>query len=280
MAGSNNRVEMAVKEQEVVAAVGMKPPAPWLLLESSTFAGRCYFFNTTTLESKWSLPQEVFAERTMLSTVVSDDAPINAVSSSLAAAKDAVERMSVRYRVSMAPSETTSVHREPKLDPRLASIVMEEHLMSAIKKAENFDKQWSEVSVLERIKEGKRASRMRTADDGDELPSPESFAAIRDFAGADGAGGAIGGRREVDSASLYTVVNGLGSGGYSNVILAQHTQRLELVAIKVLSKKLLQQPGDRTRLRNELCALTAIPPSPFIQRCFAAFESPSHVCFD
>ena len=38
-----------------------------------------------------------------------------------------------------------------------------------------------------------------------------------------------------DSSELYSVLNGLGSGGYSNVLLARHTQRQDLVAMKVYS---------------------------------------------
>ena len=102
---------------------------------------------------------------------------------------------------------------------------------------------------------------------------------MRDFAQLSADSSTEGGAASVDSSALYTVINGLGSGGYSNVLLARHTQRQDLVAMKVLSKKLLKRPRDRARLRNELRALTEIPPSPFIQRCFAAFESPSHVCF-
>jgi hypothetical protein len=178
-------------DPEMIAVAGLKLPAPWVLLESSTFGGRYYYFNTMSLESEWSLPSSLFAARTAL---------YKATGSGNAGA--------------------------------------EQLMQGALTAAQNV------------------AARIETRF-GDASPS----------------------QPDADTAGLYTVLNGLGSGGYSNVLLARHTEQKDLVALKVLSKRLLKRPRDRDRLKNELRALTEIPSSPFIQRCFAAFESPSHVCF-
>ena len=271
---------------EIVAVEGLKPHAPWVLLESSTFAGRYYFFNTTSLESKWSLPASHFVDRrTALraSMELNDDGDAHsAVNRSLIAANDAANRMDARYGASPSRPDSdfdpsTAFHkRERDLDPRLMSIDLEEKLRTALNKAETLERQWSAVTIPEVEETPEGGGKGGGGGDGkapsDVLPSAESFQAMRDFASE----GAV---EDADSSELYSVLNGLGSGGYSNVLLARQTQRQDLVAMKVLSKKLLKRPQDRARLKNELRALTEIPPSPFIQRCFAAFESPSHVCF-
>ena len=185
---------------EMIAVAGLKPPAPWVLLESSTFGGRYYFFNTTSLESKWSLPSSLFAARAALyeATGSGDAGAEKLMQGALTAAQNVAARIETRF------GEDTQAREGFRASPR---------------------------------------------------------------------------QPDADTAGLYTVLNGLGSGGYSNVLLARHTERQDLVALKVLSKRLLKRPRDRDRLKNELRALTEIPSSPFIQRCFAAFESPSHVCF-
>jgi hypothetical protein len=173
---------------------------------------------------------------------------------------------------------------------------LEEKLRSALSKADQIERQWAEVSIPEEESsptgENGAAKPARPHAGSQDAPSAESFAAMRDVASSwdddgggasgpnhGGSGGGVSLSEALDSAGLYTVLNGLGSGGYSNVLLARHKERQDLVAMKVLSKRLLKRPRDRARLKNELRALTEIPPSQFIQRCFAAFESPSHVCF-
>jgi hypothetical protein len=299
-------------DAEMIAVAGLKPPAPWVLLESSTFGGRYYFFNTTSLESKWSLPSSLFAARAALyeATGSGDAGAEKLMQGALTAAQNVVARMESRYGddtqaregFGASPSRpdadfdaSTAFHKRARdLDPRLMSIDLEENLRSALNKADQLERQWSEATIPEEASPNGSGEYVRRAPAGSEdAPSAESFAAMRGVAaswgdddgdggnssGGMGLDGPLGGSDKLDSAGLYTVLNGLGSGGYSNVLLARHTERQDLVALKVLSKRLLKRPRDRDRLKNELRALTEIPPSPFIQRCFAAFESPSHVCF-
>jgi hypothetical protein len=291
-------------EDEIIAVEGLRPPSPWVLLESSTFNGRYYFFNTISLESKWALPTELFTARqkdVRLSATLGEDAPHEVLTAALEAAQDAVGRMERQYGASPdrphADSASTFTKRSREMDMRLMSVDLEDRLKSALNKADKIEKQWSDgtipednvVSVMEQeqLIKGKGSSAQSSKGAGTVnammMPSEDAFNNMRDFSsGGDGAaalGGGDGGMLQVDSSELYSVLNGLGSGGYSNVLLVRNEQRGDLLAMKVLSKKLLQRPRDRARLRNELRALTEIPPSPFIQRCFAAFESPSHVCF-
>jgi len=160
----------------------------------------------------------------------------------------------------------------------MLSIDLEERLKSALSKAENIEKQWAKAPIPENVQssfEGAPQSPDKTkspaAASDAHLPSIEAFSAMRD------ARGSVSGDQGHDH--RYTVLHGLGLGGYSNVLLTRRKDTEEFLAMKVLSKELLTRSRDRARLKNELRALMEIPPSPFIQRCFAAFESPSHVCF-
>lgn len=169
-------------DDEVIAVVGLRTPPPWLLLESSTFAGRYYFFNTLTLESKWSLPHELFASRA--NRVSMDDAPRDMLTNSLAAAQDAVDRMGARYGASPSrPDEPTTstafTKRARDLDPRLMSVDLEEHLMTAINKAASIEKKWAELSIPEEPEgTGSMDDKAKAAprpSGGYGAPSPESF---------------------------------------------------------------------------------------------------------
>jgi len=75
----------------------------------------------------------------------------------------------------------------------------------------------------------------------------------------------------------YTIVNGLGQGGYSSVLLVRHVGSAQFRAMKVIPKRRLNDQRDRVRIKNELRALTELPPSPFLLRCEAAYESSSSI---
>lgn len=319
---------------EVIAVAGVKPPPPWVLLESSTFSGRYYFFNTTSLESKWSLPESLFSlNSTETDNVALDQADHHGnLNSSLAAAQQAVQRMEARYGASPTrPSDdvtakkiggsktgTTSkkkatdsfTKRSRDLDPRMMSIDLEEHLTSALNKADKIEQGWANLSIPEEdVSKKKKVNPIAKPRQTQKsvLPSPEAFSAMNGMVGFgdddddndnnNGENGKnsskissiekgdenVSHKNKIDNSELsqsYVVINGLGSGGYSNVLLVSNVQKPgELMAMKVLSKRLLKRPRDRARLRNELRALTEIPTSRFIERCFSAFETPSHVCF-
>mmetsp|Transcript_49411 Transcript_49411/g.63391 ORF Transcript_49411/g.63391 Transcript_49411/m.63391 type:complete len:703 (+) Transcript_49411:99-2207(+) len=321
---------------EIIAVSGVKAPAPWVLLESSTFSGRFYFFNTTTLESKWSLPEALFNDHATPTS--SGDTESDKVTDSLFAAQEAVRRMEARYGASPSRSEDETTENELSnlgsktgstafskrardLDPRLMSIDLEEQLTSALNKADIIEKRWTSLIIPEEETQtsttsssssknnSKSSSKIRSKTPTNKvnksqkpvpksplIPSAESFHAMNSFGGdetnnnGDGSGGGgieinLDNQDEDDTSSseCYVVISGLGSGGYSNVLLVKNIDKINkkgnLMAMKVLSKKMLKRPRDRARLRNELRALTEIPPSRFTQRCFSAFESPSHVCF-
>jgi len=318
---------------EVIAVAGVRPPPPWVLLESSTFSGRYYFFNTTTLESKWSLPETMFESDQPSSGVTNQSDHHGNLNSSLAAAQQAVRRMEARYGASPSRPDSddeTSAHlasskspssssnspskatasftkRSRDLDPRLVSIDIEEHLTSALNKADKIEQRWKSLSIKEEENKKKKGNPTASSKPMKKsvLPSAEAFNAMNieegfgeDNDNDDNVGEEEGynsgghddslsrgvktknGNTASELSQSYIVINGLGSGGYSNVLLVSNVKKPgELMAMKVLSKKLLKRPRDRARLRNELRALTEIPPSPFIERCYSAFETPSHVCF-
>ena len=47
--------------------------------------------------------------------------------------------------------------------------------------------------------------------------------------------------------------------------------------MKVLSKAKAIKARDRERILDEIHLMTRLPPSPFLQRCHDAFESPSRI---
>jgi len=75
------------------------------------------------------------------------------------------------------------------------------------------------------------------------------------------------------------VVGGLGMGGYAVVVECHHTTSKGSFALKVLSKAKAGKKREQKRLAAELRAMTMLGPSPFIQRCHAAFESNTSVFF-
>jgi serine/threonine protein kinase len=76
----------------------------------------------------------------------------------------------------------------------------------------------------------------------------------------------------------YRVIDGLGQGGYGVVIKVAHEENGIEYAVKVISKSLSSKEHQEQH-KNELKVMSEIAPSPFIQRCFAAFESDSNIFF-
>jgi len=75
-----------------------------------------------------------------------------------------------------------------------------------------------------------------------------------------------------DPSDRYTVVGGLGVGGYSLVVCVRD-QSSHYFAMKVVPKK-YDLPQHQNRLRNEAGVMLNLEPhSPFVQRCVDAFES-------
>lgn len=292
------------------------------------------------LLGKWSLPETLFESNSPedVDNVIVDESDHQSnFNTSLEAAQQAVRRMEARYGASPSrPSDDITENmleenninnkngksnkakgkkdsfskRSRDLDPRMMSIDLEEHLTSALNKADKIEQSWATIPEedVQKQNKTKKSPKSNSSQKSNELPSNEAFNAMNNGFEEDEDGN-IGNENENSNvndeevnrkstqllAQSYTVINGLGSGGYSNVLLVSSSQRkveeggesdviLEdpndgLMAMKVLSKRLLKRPRDRARLRNELRALTEIPPSRFVERCFSAFETPSHVCF-
>lgn len=77
----------------------------------------------------------------------------------------------------------------------------------------------------------------------------------------------------------YVIVNGLGKGGFSAVMLVQRRGDKKLYALKVISKEMIREPKHRKRLQVERVILTKLPPSPFIARLTRAFQTDSELFF-
>jgi serine/threonine protein kinase len=76
----------------------------------------------------------------------------------------------------------------------------------------------------------------------------------------------------------YRVIDGLGQGGYGVVIKVAHEENGIEYAVKVISKSLSSKEHQEQH-KTELKVMSQIESSPFIQRCFAAFESDSSIFF-
>jgi len=75
------------------------------------------------------------------------------------------------------------------------------------------------------------------------------------------------------------VVDGLGQGGFADVVEVKDMETGKSFAMKVIAKKRLKRPKSREHFSLELRMMTMMKPSPFVQRCYAAFECPSDVFF-
>jgi len=74
------------------------------------------------------------------------------------------------------------------------------------------------------------------------------------------------------------VIGGLGRGGYSIVVKAEHMETKMKYALKIISKKRSCRPKDQDRLRRELKLMIDLD-SKFLQRCHRCFESTSDIFF-
>jgi len=75
------------------------------------------------------------------------------------------------------------------------------------------------------------------------------------------------------------VVKGLGRGGFADVVEVKDTATGERFAMKTIAKKRILDRKARARLALEVHAMSQTDPSPFVQRCHAAFESQTNIFF-
>jgi len=76
----------------------------------------------------------------------------------------------------------------------------------------------------------------------------------------------------------FFVVAGLGQGGFALVLKVVNDNGTEY-AMKVIAKEKLLKCCDQDQLRTELKAMIEIPTSPFLQRCYTAFETTNEIFF-
>eukprot|EP00615_Pteridomonas_danica_P019706 CAMPEP_0114379138 /NCGR_PEP_ID=MMETSP0102-20121206/2055_1 /TAXON_ID=38822 ORGANISM="Pteridomonas danica, Strain PT" /NCGR_SAMPLE_ID=MMETSP0102 /ASSEMBLY_ACC=CAM_ASM_000212 /LENGTH=573 /DNA_ID=CAMNT_0001534131 /DNA_START=9 /DNA_END=1728 /DNA_ORIENTATION=- len=84
---------------------------------------------------------------------------------------------------------------------------------------------------------------------------------------------------EDEGESRFKVTNGLGSGGYSVVVLVEDVETSHPYAMKVIQKSRLSRSHDRRRIRNELKVLRGMPTCPFLEKCVSAFETKDRIFF-
>jgi serine/threonine protein kinase len=86
-----------------------------------------------------------------------------------------------------------------------------------------------------------------------------------------------------DGGTVLMVLEGLGGGGYGTVVKVQHAVSKQCYAMKVVGKSISSSNASRDRHENQLLSelkyMTELEPSPFVQRCHLAFESPLCVYF-
>jgi len=76
-----------------------------------------------------------------------------------------------------------------------------------------------------------------------------------------------------EDGSGFTVIDGVGGGGYASVLLSCHVSTKRIFAMKFIPKRRVSKVRDRYRLQRELFVLTGLPKSPFLLSASAAFES-------
>lgn len=73
--------------------------------------------------------------------------------------------------------------------------------------------------------------------------------------------------------SGFTVIEGLGGGGYASVLLCRHISNKRTCAMKLIPKKRVSKLRERHRLHREIHELTGLPKSSFLLSAISAFES-------
>jgi serine/threonine protein kinase len=88
---------------------------------------------------------------------------------------------------------------------------------------------------------------------------------------------------DVDTTPMFAVIEGLGRGGYSTVVKAQHVLTRKCYAMKVIPKNVSDNPlrreNHKAQIKFELEVMTEVVSSPFLQKCKYAFESSNSVFF-
>jgi len=85
-------------------------------------------------------------------------------------------------------------------------------------------------------------------------------------------------RGSIDAASLE-VVEGLGQGGFADVVQVRETTTGKMFAMKVIAKKRLRSAQARRNISLEFRLLTEMDSSPFVLRAHSCFESATNVFF-
>ncbi len=77
----------------------------------------------------------------------------------------------------------------------------------------------------------------------------------------------------------YVVVDGLGKGGFSAVMLVRRTSDRKLFALKTIKKHMIREAKHRKRLQVERVILAELPPNPFIARLTKSFQTETELFF-
>ena len=77
--------------------------------------------------------------------------------------------------------------------------------------------------------------------------------------------------------SSYTVIDGLGQGGFGVVVLAKYDPTGEKFALKRIPKHIVYGAKGRKHLKLELYLMAELAECPFLLRCHAAFETKTDI---
>lgn len=226
---------------KVLAMKNTVVAAPWIVLESSKFPGRFYYYNQTTKKHAWALDpslvggntlpdQEAETSRREGGGDYGQSKPSNLPLLVKSSSSGDTDRL-------LGGSGSSTSQKSAALPPMVRrgslELRMQRELLS-IKSHPRFDS---------------------FEDDAAEASLPDSS----------------------KSTVPFRVVKGLGQGGYGVVMEVEHTSSKRRYAMKVVSKDNLRRRRDRERLALELRIVEGIGLSPFVQQFHMSFETVSSV---
>lgn len=230
------------KHGNVLAMKGTVVVAPWVVLESTKFQGRYYFFNTATKQNAWVLPPSLIGgapaavpERTDSHQVASFDKPTGGLKS------DTKQSRSCELPLIEESSRRNDVIPESRL--------LESGLLPTIDRRASLEIRIRRelLSISSRPKQDSYEVQESTLADSSTRPPP------------------------------IQVVRGLGQGGYGVVMEVEHRETKRRLAMKVVSKDKVRRRRDRERLALEIKIMDRVSPSPFIQQLYLAFETTTSI---
>jgi len=233
--------EFTDSEGNVLAMKDTIVKHPWIVLPSSKYKGRFYYFNTETKTNAWALHPSLIGR----APAAVQDAPETAKPSDLDL-PCIVELASFDGKV----GDATTVPKHDQRPSNLEQLPSKHEQLPSMVRRQSYELRVRREHLFSVTSEPKQGS----------FDIPESTLP------------------ESETVALpLRVVRGLGQGGYGVVMEVKHKIMRRRFAMKVVSKDKLRSRRERERMALELKIMECMSPSPFTQQLHMSFETKTSI---